>query len=308
MNGPGSTVRSNGDTFAGIFVNGKRNGIGTFTLANGNRFVGEFKDDKRDGPGAEIYVNGNEFVGQFKDDERNGPGTVILANGARFSGEYRNGKANGHGVEFFANGDQFTGEYRDDKPFGYGTFTFSNGDILAGNWTKIFIVGTKIWKDGRKYTGEFDFHGKPNALFSSDVSGSPSSPHNGLGCGARNVKQTYFDLLTSDLLNDIKARVDLSSQNDLPLFDAWNKLFDGLTLKMLGSPVDKNALAEEIRRPFPLLVLDNARIVSQQESERRLECSALLIANFGPLGTHTKFVEYSVHEARDGSIFVKRHP
>jgi len=258
MNGLGSTVRSNGDTFSGVFVNGKRNGIGTLLLANGNRFIGEFKDDKRDGPGVEIYVNGNEFVGQFKDNERSGPGTVTLANGTMFSGEYKNGRANGHGVELFANGDKFVGEYRDDKAFGYGTWTFANGDMLAGNWTKSSILGTKIWKDGRKYIGEFDFQGRPNAFFSFDISGQPSASNNNFGCGARRVKQTYFDLLSSDLLDGIKASADLSVPNALPLFQAWNQIFDGLTLKMLDFPADKNALAEEIMRPFPMLVLDNA--------------------------------------------------
>jgi len=308
MNGLGSTIRPNGDTFSGVFVNGKRNGIGTFALANGNRFIGEFKDDKRHGPGVEIYVNGNEFVGQFKDDERNGPGTITLANGAMFSGEYKNGRANGHGVEVFANGDKFVGEYRNDRPFGYGTWTFANGDILAGNWSKSLIVGTKIWKDGRKYIGEFDLQGRPNALFSHDVSGPPANFNNNFACGTKDVKRTYFDLLSSDLLNDIKTSADLSGSNAQALFHVWNQIFDGLTLKLLGSPADRSALAGEIMRPFPMLVLDSARMVRQSESERSLECSALLIGNFGPLGTHTTFIQYLVQIADDGSVFVTRLP
>ncbi len=63
INGAGTLLLSNGDSYEGAFKDGKMNGQGVETFANGDRYEGEFADNLPNGQGIGLYANGDRYQG-----------------------------------------------------------------------------------------------------------------------------------------------------------------------------------------------------------------------------------------------------
>jgi hypothetical protein len=155
LNGKGTIIWSNGNTYTGEYVDGLRNGQGTYTWANGDTYTGEWVDDLKNGQGTFTWTNGDTYTGEYVDALRNGQGTFTWTNGDTYTGGYIDDKRNGQGTYSFASGDTYTGGYIDDKKNGQGTFTFANGDTYTGGYIddKRNGQGTINWANGDTYTG-----------------------------------------------------------------------------------------------------------------------------------------------------------
>ena len=73
---------TNGDTFIGIFKDGRPNGYGEMTYKNSvastspgleyemAQYKGQFRSGKRDGKGKMVWADGSVFEGTWSNDER----------------------------------------------------------------------------------------------------------------------------------------------------------------------------------------------------------------------------------------------
>ena len=100
VNGKGKMVYTNGNSYEGNFVNGKKEGQGTFTYKHGTVYVGRFANDKFNGKGKFIYNGGEIYDGNFVNGEKEGQGTHTYSSGSYFTGEFKDGKQNGYGKEY----------------------------------------------------------------------------------------------------------------------------------------------------------------------------------------------------------------
>lgn len=66
MNGKGTLVFENGDTYEGEFKNGIFHGRGTYTSASGWKYVGQFKNGYADGQGKLTTEGQATYEGRFK--------------------------------------------------------------------------------------------------------------------------------------------------------------------------------------------------------------------------------------------------
>lgn len=121
---------SNGDRYAGQFVNGKYNGEGVYTWANGDMYEGQFMNGQIDGAGrlsfggTGQYWEGLFILGQIS----NGSGVFYWGeNGDKFDGQWINGKPEGTGILLHADGTSNKVVYKK------GVLTETIGSTAGGN-------------------------------------------------------------------------------------------------------------------------------------------------------------------------------
>uniref|UniRef100_A0A0G4IEY0 Cadherin-like beta-sandwich-like domain-containing protein n=1 Tax=Chromera velia CCMP2878 TaxID=1169474 RepID=A0A0G4IEY0_9ALVE len=116
---------TDGSSFKGATVGGKKNGKGTFVQqSERGKFVldGEWKDDVLDGPGSvAIEVDGQQtrtlFSGTFKEGKPVSGTQFFDGNPSHFfRGSWANGKRNGPGEYSRADGCKYRGNFKDDLP------------------------------------------------------------------------------------------------------------------------------------------------------------------------------------------------
>ena len=98
---------TNGDQYAGYFVNGLYNGEGTYTWANGDRYEGEFMNGQIDGAGRlTFFGTGQYWEGLFINGAiSDGSGIFYWGtSGDKFDGQWINGKPEGTGILLHPNG------------------------------------------------------------------------------------------------------------------------------------------------------------------------------------------------------------
>jgi hypothetical protein len=88
--GEGTYFFSNGDTFSGIFQEGKPTN-GKYTFADGSVYVGSFQNETFNGIGEIIYAKLNEYKGEFNDGKITGKGKLELNFGRTIEGDFLNG-------------------------------------------------------------------------------------------------------------------------------------------------------------------------------------------------------------------------
>jgi hypothetical protein len=131
---------------SGTYGSSWNNCSGEVTYANGDTYAGLFKNGKRNGQGTYIFkTSGNKYEGEFVDNTRQGKGVFTLSNGDKFVGDFKDGKADGLGVmTFAASGNKYEGEFKDLKRSGQGVFTFSDGKVVLGEWLDGKLHGQSI--------------------------------------------------------------------------------------------------------------------------------------------------------------------
>lgn len=100
VNGKGKMIYSNGNTYEGDFVNGKREGQAVFTFKNGQIYTGRFSNDRINGKGKMSFPNGGVYEGNWVDGRIEGQGIYTAKDGGYHSGEWKNNKSNGYGKDY----------------------------------------------------------------------------------------------------------------------------------------------------------------------------------------------------------------
>jgi hypothetical protein len=84
---------SNGDTYLGMWKDGRMHGRGTLAIKkNGELYEGYFEENLFNGEGTFVHQNGEVFKGHFMNGSKHGAGKVDFINGVSMKGVWNNGK------------------------------------------------------------------------------------------------------------------------------------------------------------------------------------------------------------------------
>lgn len=108
MEGFGSFIGVDGDTYRGTWLADRKNGFGEKRYSNGDVYEGWWRCNLQDGEGRYVWNNGNQYVGEWKNGAIWGKGVLVWANGNRYEGFWENGVLKGNGV-FTWCGEDFEG-------------------------------------------------------------------------------------------------------------------------------------------------------------------------------------------------------
>ncbi|XP_022993785.1 phosphatidylinositol 4-phosphate 5-kinase 6-like isoform X1 [Cucurbita maxima] len=153
--GHGKYLWTDGCMYVGDWSKGKPNGIGRFSWPSGATYEGDFKVGFMDGKGTYTGSSGDTFRGNWVMNLKHGQGIKSFLNGDYYDGEWRRGSQNGHGRYQWQNGNHYIGKWRNGKINGNGTMIWSNGKRYDGYWEDGFPKGngTFRWSDGSFYVG-----------------------------------------------------------------------------------------------------------------------------------------------------------
>lgn len=143
---------SGGDS--GRFVNGRLYGLGKINFINGDSYEGMFKDGKRCGQGKMQYKNIRKF--QLADDLSTASAQDQDTDWAVYEGNWNDNCRHGKGVMKWVDESQFKGEWRKDERH-YGTMTMVTGAKYTGAWKndKFHGKGKLLTPEGLTFEGEF---------------------------------------------------------------------------------------------------------------------------------------------------------
>lgn len=179
-----SSTFSNGTSYKGKYVNGKKHGSGEYTTKE-YYFSGNFQNDLPVGPGKLMFFKKGTFEGNFLGDFSKGKGTIIYENGDTYFGEWVDFKKKGKGKMQLSNGNIYEGNFEDDLFEGKGAmYMKEDSKQIEGNWRKgkengTFLIFSKnsrypvkaIFTDGKLQTIvdlEFTEGEEPNKQFIID--------------------------------------------------------------------------------------------------------------------------------------------
>jgi len=151
-----SFVFSDGSSYEGSWLNGKRHGFGT-SRAHHQTYCGNFDNDLRSGRGTMTFVCGTKYEGEWTDNVFHGQGSIVYPSGDRFEGEWRSGQRCGLGTFQYINGDRYEGEWRADLPHGQGKLVFKTGRRYEGQWSNGMRHGNGVFEYsiGSNYEGNW---------------------------------------------------------------------------------------------------------------------------------------------------------
>ncbi len=115
-------------------------GVETVNYSDGSTYSGTIVDGRKHGTGRFVFANGDEYAGEFRNDLREGRGVYHYASGARYDGEFLAGKRQGAGTYVYANGDEFTGTFKAGRKDGPGLYVYSDGTRVTGIWKNDVLV------------------------------------------------------------------------------------------------------------------------------------------------------------------------
>jgi len=136
---------SDGFTYDGEFLMGKRHGMGKSTHPDTrwHPHEGYWENDVRCGKGKETNSRGYSYEGDYENDEYNGWGKVIYPGGDTYEGEYKDGYKHGYGernspkavsVGGWARERSYKGYWDSSDPEGKGIKVYSDGQISEGDF------------------------------------------------------------------------------------------------------------------------------------------------------------------------------
>jgi len=155
--GKGSDFFSNGDTYSGMYVNGKPNGHGLYTWANRSYYDGEFKNGLKHGKGKwKKYLQpGSNQVPQRAEDLKM---AKVTQNFLYYEGNYKFDKKDGYGVFTWSSGNLYKGDYKEDERHGHGEMRWTDGSCYIGAWVRGIQhgYGKIVFPDGTEKEGYFE--------------------------------------------------------------------------------------------------------------------------------------------------------
>ena len=149
VNGKGTLVTEEGNTYTGSFKNGKREGTGKLTSPVGSLYEGDWRNNMRDGKGkyisntnpGKIKVNAFTYVGDWKKDSMTGKGLISYFGGSYYVGEVYQNYKHGLGKLVLSDSSSYDGSWQLDKQHGKGVQVKANGDKLTGNFVNGRLEG-----------------------------------------------------------------------------------------------------------------------------------------------------------------------
>lgn len=103
--GEGKITYSDGSTYSGRWIKGKKNGYGKFIYADGSIYTGEFKDSMKNGHGTFQFSENEKYEGNFINDSFDGQGTYYYPDGSKYIGSWKNDKEEGEGILYDSDGN-----------------------------------------------------------------------------------------------------------------------------------------------------------------------------------------------------------
>lgn len=167
-NGIGFYRYWSGETFDGVYKDGRYNGFGTLTQYVGlnssgviGRYKGNFVNGLRHGFGKETSTepNGvrNEYEGYFVNGLYEGEGYLTNSNGRIYKGSFKSGKRHGKGVTSSASSSKkFTGLYANDMANGFGTeegYEENSEGNFVNDWPEGKIIIWDRFKISKMFEG-----------------------------------------------------------------------------------------------------------------------------------------------------------
>ncbi|KAL7747632.1 hypothetical protein RI367_006921 [Sorochytrium milnesiophthora] len=121
---------------------GERHGQGTATFPNGDTYHGMYYNGRRHGHGVYSWKKPRaRYIGEYVDNWRHGRGMMCYPDGGRYQGEFVAGKRHGYGVYVYPNADVYAGEWVQNKKHGQGVYTHINGTKQKGNFVEGYLQG-----------------------------------------------------------------------------------------------------------------------------------------------------------------------
>lgn len=140
---------TNGDTYEGEVLNGKRHGKGRYTFKSGAYYDGEWKSGEKQGHGKYVFADGTYYDGEWVNGVKQGKGKFTEKSGeytSIYEGEYINGQREGRFVGEVLNsssGKKYLRFYKDDK-------FVSEHDITEENKNWTLEDSNKSWHDSNE--------------------------------------------------------------------------------------------------------------------------------------------------------------
>ncbi|NWI38086.1 R10B2 protein, partial [Picathartes gymnocephalus] len=160
--GEGFICFEGGDTYKGLFSEGRMNGEGTYTWADGVKYEGTFTKNVLMHNGRYTWKDGSVYEGSIQDGLRHGYG--VFRSGTRpisYTGYWCNGKRHGKGMIYY---DQectswYSGEWVNNVREGWGLRRYRSGNTYEGQWKKNLRHGhgkMKWLTAGQEYRGQWE--------------------------------------------------------------------------------------------------------------------------------------------------------
>ncbi len=134
VSGTGIIEWTNGESFAGTLMDGRKQGKGRFNWVGGQWYEGDWVDDRSIGHGVIQFPGGNRYEGAVNDGEPHGRGTLIFSTGDRYTGDFVRGVFQGQGTYAWKNGNRYDGAWSLGKKHGQGRLTWAGGDAWEGEF------------------------------------------------------------------------------------------------------------------------------------------------------------------------------
>ncbi|XP_059717436.1 radial spoke head 10 homolog B-like [Haemorhous mexicanus] len=160
--GEGFICFAGGNTYKGLFSEGRMNGEGTYTWADGVKYEGTFVKNVPTHNGRYTWNDGSVYEGSIQDGLRHGYG--VFRSGTHpisYIGYWCNGKRHGKGTIYY---DQeqtswYAGDWVNNVREGWGFRRYRSGNTYFGQWKKNLRHGhgKMIWlTDNQEYEGEWE--------------------------------------------------------------------------------------------------------------------------------------------------------
>ncbi len=134
VSGSGRVEWTNGESYVGTLVEGRKHGKGRFNWVGGQWYEGDWADDRATGHGVIQFAGGNRYEGGVLDGEPSGRGTLIFPTGDRYTGDFARGVFHGQGRFAWKNGNRYEGAWRLGRKHGQGRLTWAGGDGWEGEF------------------------------------------------------------------------------------------------------------------------------------------------------------------------------
>ncbi|XP_062359387.1 radial spoke head 10 homolog B-like [Cinclus cinclus] len=160
--GEGFICFEGGNTYKGLFSEGRMNGEGTYTWADGVKYEGIFTKNVLMPKGRYTWNDCSVYEGSIQDGLRHGYGVFrSYAHPISYTGYWCNGKRHGKGLIYY---DQeqtswYLGDWVNNVREGWGLRCYRSGNTYEGQWKKNLRHGygkMKWLTDNQEYAGQWE--------------------------------------------------------------------------------------------------------------------------------------------------------
>ncbi|XP_056359745.1 radial spoke head 10 homolog B [Oenanthe melanoleuca] len=160
--GEGFICFKGGNTYKGLFSEGRMNGEGTYTWADGVKYEGTFTKNVLMHKGRYTWNDGSVYEGSIQDGLRHGYG--VFRSGTHpisYTGYWCNGKRHGKGLIYYDQGQTswYSGDWVNNVREGWGSRRYRSGNTYEGQWKKNLRHGygkMKWLTDNQEYAGQWE--------------------------------------------------------------------------------------------------------------------------------------------------------